>query len=51
MTIADRHRNEDSSRLFPTGTGINAHNFFCIFVDQIFTSLAERLFTKVFDVT
>jgi hypothetical protein len=27
------------------------HFFFIIFVDRIFTSLLERLFTKVFDVT
>jgi hypothetical protein len=47
VTIADRHRNEDSSRLFPSGTGINAQNFFFIFVDQIFTTLAERLFTNL----
>jgi hypothetical protein len=27
------------------------HFFFIIFVDRIFTTLFERLFTKVFDVT
>jgi len=28
-----------------------SQNFFIIFVDAIFTTLFERLFTKVFDVT
>ena len=28
-----------------------AKNFFIIFVDAIFTTLFERLFTKLFDVT
>ena len=34
--------------------GKNSHaakNFFIIFVDAIFTTLFERLFTNVFDVT
>jgi hypothetical protein len=30
---------------------IEAQNFFCIFVDRMFTTLLERLFTKLFDVT
>jgi hypothetical protein len=35
------------------GTNLPAarQNFFIIFVDAIFTTLFERLFTKVFDVT
>jgi hypothetical protein len=37
-----------------TGTGAAGRApkiFFIIFVDRIFTTLFERLFTKVFDVT
>ncbi len=30
---------------------LTAKNFFIIFVDAIFTTLFERLFTNVFDVT
>jgi hypothetical protein len=35
---------EENPRLLP-------ENFFIIFVDAIFTTLFERLFTKLFDVT
>lgn len=49
--IGDRHRNEYSSRLDPSGTAINRKIFFLVFVDRIFTTLDERLFTKLFDVT
>ena len=51
MTIADRHGNEQSSRLYPSGTAITREIFFLVFVDRIFTTLDERLFTKLFDVT
>jgi hypothetical protein len=51
MTITGRHRDEDSSGLLPSGTGFNRQIFLVIFVDQIFTTLAPRLFTKLFDVT
>jgi hypothetical protein len=48
----DKPGHDDETRYSCGGTNPRAaKNFFIIFVDRIFTTLFERLFTNVFDVT